>query len=146
MSSEPTLFDKLMKRRVFPIVGMYVAATWLVIELGDWITERFDLPANLTSYVFVAMIVMLPAVALLAYNHGAPGRDRWTRTEHVFVSVNVLVAVATVYLFNPGIDASAAIETLEIADETGQIRTFEVAPGLPPGGHRLLLGEPLAGR
>ena len=127
MSSEPTLFDKLIKRRVFPIVGMYVAATWLVIELGDWITERFALPANLTSYVFIAMVVMLPAVALVAYNHGAPGRDRWTRTERVFVPVNVLVAAATVYLFNPGLDASAAVETLEIADETGQIRTFEVA-------------------
>ena len=127
MSSEPTLFDKLVRRRVFPIVGMYIAATWLVIELGDWITERFDLPPNLTSYVFVAMIVMLPAVALLAYNHGAPGRDRWTRTERVFVPMNVLAAVAMIYLVNPGLDASAATETLEIADETGQLQTFEVA-------------------
>ncbi len=127
MSSEPTLFDKLVRRRVFPIVGMYIAATWLVIELGDWITERFDLPPNLTSYVFVAMIVMLPAVALLAYNHGAPGRDRWTRTERVFVPMNVLAAVAMIYLVNPGLDASAATEMLEIADETGQLQTFEVA-------------------
>ena len=127
MSSEPTLFDNLTKRRVFPIVGMYIAATWLVIELGDWITERFDLPANLTSYVFVAMIVMLPAVALVAYNHGAPGRDRWTRTERIFVPVNVLIAAAVIYLVNPGLDASAATETLEIADEMGQLQTFEVA-------------------
>lgn len=127
MSAEPTLFDNLIKRRVFPIVGMYIAATWLVIELGDWITERFDLPANLTSYVFIAMVVMLPAVALVAYNHGAPGRDRWTRTERVFVPLNVLVAAAMIYLFNPGLEASAATETLEIADETGQIQTFEVA-------------------
>ncbi len=127
MSSEPTLFDNLIKRRVFPIVGMYIAATWLVIELGDWITERFALPPNLTSYVFVAMIVMLPAVALVAYNHGAPGRDRWTRTERVFVPLNVLAAAAVIYLVNPGLNASAATETLEIADETGQIQTFEVA-------------------
>ena len=127
MSSEPTLFDNLIRRRVFPIVGMYIAATWLVIELGDWITERFDLPPNLTSYVFVAMIVMLPAVALLAYNHGAPGRDRWTRTERVFLPLNVLLAAAIVYLVSPSLDASAATETLEIADETGQIQTFEVA-------------------
>ncbi len=127
MSSEPTLFDNLIRRRVFPIVGMYIAATWLVIELGDWITERFNLPANLTSYVFVAMVVMLPAVALVAYNHGAPGRDRWTRTERVFVPVNMLVAAAMIYLFNPGLDASAATEMMEIADETGQMQTFEVA-------------------
>ena len=127
MSSEPTLFDNLIKRRVFPIVGMYIAATWLVIELGDWITERFDLPANLTSYVFIAMIVMLPAVALVAYNHGAPGRDRWTSTERVFVPLNALVATVAIYLVNPGLDASAATQTLEIADETGQIQTFEVA-------------------
>jgi len=127
MSSEPTLFDNLIRRRVFPIVGMYIAATWLVIELGDWITERFGLPENLTSYVFVAMVVMLPAVALVAYNHGAPGRDRWTRTERVFVPANMLVAAATIYLFNPGIEASAATEMMEIADETGQMQVFEVA-------------------
>jgi len=127
MSSEPTLFDNLIKRRVFPIVGMYIAATWLVIELGDWITERFDLPANLTSYVFIAMIVMLPAVALLAYNHGAPGRDRWTRSERIFLPVNVLIAAVAIYLVNPGFGASAATEMMEIADETGQMQTFEVA-------------------
>ena len=56
------------------------------------------------------MIVMLPAVALLAYNHGAPGRDRWTKTERVFVPLNVLVAAAMIYLVSPGLDASAATE------------------------------------
>ena len=80
MTAERSFFENLLRRRVLQIAGMYVAATWVVIELGDWVTERFNLPPNLTSYVFVAMLVLLPAVVLFAYNHGAPGKDKWTGT------------------------------------------------------------------
>ena len=66
MSDRESLIDNLLRRRVLQFVGMYIAATWLVIELGDWVTERFDLPADLTSYVFIAMLVLLPAVTVFA--------------------------------------------------------------------------------
>ncbi|MEM7283797.1 MAG: hypothetical protein AAF438_19450 [Pseudomonadota bacterium] len=59
MSSEATFLDNLFRRRVPQIVGMYVAATWLMIELGDWVTYRFNLPPSLTSYVFVGMFINL---------------------------------------------------------------------------------------
>ena len=94
MTEQRSFLENLMHRRVPQIVGMYVAATWLVIELGDWVTERFNLPTIVTSYVFVAMLVMLPAVILFAYNHGAPGRDEWTRTERVFIPLNGVLALA----------------------------------------------------
>ena len=58
MTEKRSIFESLMHRRVPQLVGMYIAATWLVIELGDWMTERFNLPAILTSYVFVAMLAM----------------------------------------------------------------------------------------
>ena len=69
MTEKPPISESLIHRRVPQFVGMYIAATWLVIELGDWVTERFNLPGALTSYVFVVMLVMLPAVILFSYNH-----------------------------------------------------------------------------
>ncbi len=135
--TESSFFARLRQRRVFPIVGMYVAASWLVIELGDWVTERFGLPSAFTTYVFVAMITMLPAVALLAYGHGAPGKDRWTRTEKVFIPLNAVVALLAVYVTSPMLVVEAATETVQIADETGAVQEFEVAR---LGYHRELIG------
>ena len=126
MTSEPSFMGNLMHRRVPHILGMYVAATWLVIELGDWVTERFNLPPAVTSYVFVGMLVLLPAVILFAYNHGAPGRDHWTNTEKIFIPLNILAAFGVLYLTSPQLNVEAATETVQIEDETGVIQEFEV--------------------
>lgn len=127
MSADGSVLHNLMHRRVPQIVGMYIAASWLVIELGDWVTERSALPPNLTSYVFVAMLVMLPAVILFAYNHGAPGKDRWTRTERVVIPLNAAIAVGILYFTGPSLLVEAATETVQVTDETGAVREFEVA-------------------
>lgn len=135
--TDTSLFSRLRQRRVFPIVGMYIAASWLVIELGDWVTERFGLPSAFTSYLFVAMIVMLPAVAMFAYNHGAPGKDQWTKSEKVFIPLNVLLAIVAVYLVVPAVNVEAATEMLEIENEMGEMQEFEVAK---IGYHKEVLG------
>ena len=127
MASTESLFQNLVRRRVPQITGMYIAAMWLVIELGDWVTDRFGLPGNLTSFVFIVMLVMLPAVLLVAYNHGAPGRDRWTRAEKIFVPINVIVAAVVLWAVTPQINAEAATEMMMIEDETGEMQQFEVA-------------------
>ncbi|MGI9201639.1 MAG: hypothetical protein ACR2QL_11305, partial [Woeseiaceae bacterium] len=137
MTENLSFFENLMHRRVPQIVGMYVAATWLVIELGDWVTERFNLPTLVTSYVFVAMLVMLPAIILFAYNHGAPGRDEWTRTERVFIPLNAVLALVVLYGMGPLVVVEAATETVHIPDETGTMQQFEVAKR---GYHKKVIG------
>ncbi|MGI9261193.1 MAG: tetratricopeptide repeat protein, partial [Woeseiaceae bacterium] len=126
MTAERTFTENLTHRRVPQLVGMYIAATWLVIELGDWMTERFNLPPNLTSYVFIAMLVMLPAVILFAWNHGAPGKDRWTSSERVFIPANALAAVVVLYFLSPSLVVEAATETVQLEDETGTVQEFVV--------------------
>ena len=127
MTEQRPLFKNLMHRRVPQIVGMYIAATWLVIELGDWVTERFFLSSTLTSYVFVAMLVMLPAVILFAYNHGAPGADEWTKSERVIIPLNAVLGLTLLYFMGPLPLVEAATETVQIPDETGIMQEFEVA-------------------
>ncbi len=126
-----------MHRRVPHVAGMYIAATWLVIELGEWMTARFNLPATLTTYVFVAMLAMLPAVLLFSYNHGAPGKDRWTTSERVAIPLNALLALGALYFLSPLLDVEAATETVQISDETGTLQEFEVAR---QGYHKEVIG------
>ncbi len=137
MPERESLFHNLLRRRVFQFVGMYVAATWLVIELGDWVTERFDLPDNLTPYVFIGMISLLPAVILFAYGHGAPGKDRWTRMERIFIPLNLVAAAVVLFAVDSTPRVEAATQTVRIEDETGVMQNFEVARR---GQHRELLG------
>lgn len=137
MTADRTFTENLTHRRVPQLVGMYVAATWLMIELGDWMTERFNLPPNLTSYVFVAMLVMLPAVILFAWNHGAPGKDQWTNVERIFVPANALAAIGVLYFLSPSLVVEAATETVQLEDETGAVQEFVVPR---QGFHREVVG------
>jgi len=137
MTEKRSITEILVHRRVPQFVGMYIAATWLVIELGDWVTERFNLPATLTSYVFVAMLMLLPAVALFSYNHGAPGKDQWTKMERTAISLNVLLALGVLYFLSPLLVVEAATETVQISDETGVIQEFEIAR---QGYHKEVIG------
>lgn len=122
-----SVLSPLLHRRVPQIVGLYIAAMWMAVEIGDWVTDRFGLEAALTSYLFLGMAILLPSVALLAWGHGAPGRDRWTRTEKFVVPLNVVAAAVALSLFQPGREASAAVETMTMMDEQGVKQTYAVA-------------------
>lgn len=137
MSAERSLLEELIHRRVPQIVGMYIAATWLVIEIGDWVTERFNLPPSITSFVFITMLVLLPALILFAYNHGAPGRDSWSKTEKIFIPLNALVAVGVLFFVSPQLNVEAATQTVQIEDEVGVVQDFVVAR---EGRHQEILG------
>ncbi len=144
--SDSTFFSELWRRRVPQILGFYVAATWMSVEIGDWMIERFDLPANLTSYVFIGMVALLPAIGVFAWGHGAPGKDRWTRFEAGFFTLNGAAALAAVMFWAGRPDTPsapmavagiAATQTVEVVSEDGTLETHEVARD---GYHQSLLG------
>ncbi|MEM6638569.1 MAG: tetratricopeptide repeat protein [Pseudomonadota bacterium] len=129
-------FSQLAARRVPQIMGLYVAGTWMAIEIGDWLIEKFALPERLTAFIFVAMAAMLPAVALVAWNHGAPGRDRWTRAEKVWLPINAVIALVLIAVIArspttppPVAAPEPATQMMTVVDESGEQATFEVAMG-----------------
>ena len=136
---------ELFARRVPQIVGVYIGACWMTVEIGDWVTERVGAPPDLIAYVFVLMIALLPSVAVLAWNHGAPGKDRSPRFEKLFVPANLVAALVAVVAFfgyaPPGApgssipSAESAVVERTVVDETGTERTFTVARA---GFHRLV--------
>ena len=96
MASQDTLLKKLLARRVPQILGVYIAAAWLTVEMGEWITGLLGWPEQLVIYAFVLLVAFLPAVVLLAWHHGAPGRDRWQLSEKIWLPINVVLALAAV--------------------------------------------------
>ncbi|MDJ0656148.1 MAG: tetratricopeptide repeat protein [Xanthomonadales bacterium] len=133
--SDRSLISNLLHRRVPQFLGIYIAATWMAVEIGDWMIERFPVPEALTSYIFIGMIAMLPTVAVVAWGHGAPGKDEWTRFESGFTGLNALLAVAAMMRFagapmmpeTPPEMAMLATETIEIVNDEGQTESYEVA-------------------
>lgn len=138
--------SELWRRRVPHIVGTYVAAMWLLIEIGDWLVERFGLPADLTSFTFVAMMVFLPGVAVWAWGHGAPGKDQWTTFQRAFLPINFVLALGFGYsVTGPAPNntpdetaqaAPAAVAPVVLVDESGQQVEFSVPT---QGNHRRVL-------
>jgi tetratricopeptide (TPR) repeat protein len=109
-----------MRRRVPHIVGAYFAGGWVLLEFTDWAVGRWVLSPHITDVLVAAWLLMIPAVALLAWTHGAPGRDRWTRLEIVGVVLNLLVAGAVVFGLFQGRDLGAATSTVTVVDEEGR--------------------------
>jgi len=125
MTHKKSIVAELFERRVPQILGMYVAAVWLAVEIGDWMSERFDVPAQFSSYVFVTMIALLPMVGMLAWAFGRPGKDKLNTKQLVFIPFNLVIAVMAVYAFiKPPVQAT---ETMSLVDEhTGQVVDYEV--------------------
>ncbi|MGV6850624.1 MAG: hypothetical protein ACWA5R_00410, partial [bacterium] len=128
----------LFHRRVPQIFGLYIAGTWMSIEIGDWVINRFGLDASLTSYIFIALSSFLPSVIVLAWVHGAPGKDKATRFEQLFVTSNVIIIGVILLLFRPPVQSESATDTRSVTNEQGKTEIFEV----PKQGYykRVLMG------
>ncbi|MCK4828276.1 hypothetical protein KA005_71770 [bacterium] len=95
--SEGTPFFKdLLKRRVPHIMGGYLAASWIIIVFMDWLVKLYPISPHLVEFCLVAMVSIIPTVLLVAYYHGKPGRDQWTRVEKIGIPSN-LVATGVIF-------------------------------------------------
>ena len=86
MSKSPWL-QNLLHRRVPQIMGAYIGAGLAVIPFFGFLVDTYDFPKLLLDAVFVAYVSMIPSVFLLAYNHGAPGKDPWGKAERVGIPI-----------------------------------------------------------
>lgn len=105
------LIKPIIKRRIPQILGVYIAGVWLCVEIADWVSEQFHIAPDLPAYVFVLLIALIPAVAILAWGHGQPGKDQWTRGQIILVSINFFIAIiASLYLGTTATPATALIK------------------------------------
>ncbi|MCH7679965.1 hypothetical protein IID10_11495 [candidate division KSB1 bacterium] len=114
-----SLFADLIDRRVPQILGIYLGACWAVVQFVDFLVNRYILSPHLTDVAIVVLISFIPTIMLLAYFHGKPGRDHWTRVEKIGIPFNlVLTALLVFYIFS-GQELGAASKMVIIQDEQG---------------------------
>ncbi len=135
MTNNSGLIEEIFYRRIPQIIGMYVAAVWLFVEIADWMSDRFGISSQFSSYVFIGMLTFLPSVILLAWGHGRPGKDRWTITEAISIPVNVIIAFFAInVLIKPVIipdspdvpQVNALIPTSQVTKSVDRVEPIEV--------------------
>ena len=100
MPSKRTFIAELFARRIPPIIGMYIGAMWLLMELSDWAMDKFNLSVQLSTYIFLAMLMVLPSVVLFSWGHGRPGKDKWTGLEKIVLPMNLVLTIILLTIFN----------------------------------------------
>jgi len=84
------MIKKILNRRIPQILGSYfIAGTSLVLFI-EYLIEKYEFPVYLPTMSLIALIGILPSVLILAYFHGAPGKDEWTKIEKIGIPMNVL--------------------------------------------------------
>ncbi len=110
----------LLARRVPQILGLYLGASWVIVEFVSLLVDRFTLSPHLIEFCLVVLGALIPTVTLLAYVHGAPGRNDWTTAEKIGIPLNLLMAgVLVVVIFNDR-PLGAATTRLVLENEQGQ--------------------------
>ena len=95
-----SFIKNLLDRRFPQIIGSYfIGATSLLLFL-DWLVVKYHLSDYVTSLALFGVISIIPTVVILAYFHGAPGKDDWTRVEKYRITVNILFITITLFVGN----------------------------------------------
>ena len=121
-----SVMQELLRRRVPQICGVYLGAIFAGVEFTDMMVERYGLSDRLVDGVLIGMLACLPTVVMVAWFHGAPGRDKWRRREMVGIPLNLIAAIGLVMAFNPDTPVEAASQVRSATDENGETVTVEV--------------------
>jgi len=113
-------------RRVLPAVGVYVASSWVLIEILDRLVERYLLSPYLTDIVFWGLYSLIPAVMLIAWTHGRRGKDKATRLEKVGVPINLIATLGLLITVFGDKDLDLAATRITVNNELGQQETHYI--------------------
>jgi tetratricopeptide (TPR) repeat protein len=88
-----TLLKRLWEHRFFHIVGAYLAGGWIALELVDHLVDRRYLPELVYRLTLLWYVAGVFATVLIAWHHGAQGRQRAPRSEVAALAVLAIVAL-----------------------------------------------------
>jgi tetratricopeptide (TPR) repeat protein/TolB-like protein len=118
--TEVSFFKDLLRRRVPQILGIYLAAHYVIIKLMEWLVRQYPLSPHLPVFSLVALSSIIPTILLLAYFHGRPGRYPWGWIEKIGIPVNLLVSAGLLFFLFQGKDLGATTKSISYTDEEGQ--------------------------
>ncbi|HSG06968.1 MAG TPA: tetratricopeptide repeat protein [Longimicrobiales bacterium] len=76
MTGPKGLIHELHRRSIWQVVGIFLAASWGVVEVVDFLTEKVGLPDWTPTMALVLLLIGLPIVVATAFvQEGMPGSD-----------------------------------------------------------------------
>jgi len=98
---DANLLTNLIQRRVAPITLAYIAAAWIILSFIDQLVDRGVLPELTYNLLLGPFIGGLVAAVVLAWFHGARGKQRFQRFEIILLIAAGVVglAISTFLLF-----------------------------------------------
>lgn len=95
----------MIRRRIPHFLGAYLALGWAIIEVGDWMVEKGLFDQAWVYGLGAALLMLIPSVMLVAYTHGAHGKDRLTTSEKILVPTNLLAAGLVAFMLVARVEA-----------------------------------------
>ena len=123
----PGLADRLAERRVPQVLGLYAGAATSAVLFVDFLVKRYALSPYLTDALLAAAVLALPAVAVVAYAHGAPGPQRWTRRQVGALAANGALGLGVLAAAFWGKPLGATTQTVTVETAAGETVTRAVA-------------------
>ncbi len=125
------ILGELKDRKVIQWVVGYGAAAWVVAQVAEVVADPWGIPAGWIRLLHLLLLAGLPLAAVLAWYHGASGRQGFRRSEAVILGAIVLLS--------GGVIATLDTSRFEPGPETGIATT---APGPASAAHALLADIP----
>jgi len=84
-------WTRLRRRKVVQWGLVYVAAAWGFLQGLEYVTETYHWPEQLRQVSFLALLVGLPIVLVLAWYHGDRGQQRVSTPEFAILTLLLLL-------------------------------------------------------
>ncbi len=128
-AQKQTLLKRLLERRLPQIIFIYFGVCWTILEFLSWLVEHYQISPHLTDLGLIVLLSMLPTVSMLAYFHGKPGRDEWTRTEKIGIPLNILFTGIMIFIIFSGQELGSATTQVTVRNDLGQMIKRRVPAG-----------------
>lgn len=113
------MIQKLLDRRVPQLTGLYIVAAWGFLQFVDWAVEQYSLSPVLINLVVTALLLLVPMIVVLAWRHGSPGEDAWTKVDAAVIGLSLIATGGILNLAFSGQELGAATEVRLIEDDDG---------------------------
>ncbi|NVJ65651.1 MAG: tetratricopeptide repeat protein [Gammaproteobacteria bacterium] len=127
MSETNGFFSQLAKRRIPQYLGIFLAGSWTALEFTQWAVGRYSLSPNWEEVLVVFLLLCLPLILVLAWHHGAPGKQQWNLFEKLFIPLYVLAIPAVLYHLYQDEDLGKTVDTVMMTDASGNTQQRVVA-------------------
>ena len=94
------MIKEVLDRKIPQILGSYIVAGTSLVLFMDWLSTRYEFPQYYVTIALFGIVSIIPSVLILAYFHGAPGKDEWNKLEKVGIPMNVIFIALMILLGN----------------------------------------------